>query len=96
MESLSDKMLMRTLAPSHAAYALVVLKQEFFEVGSFVNRDTEGALIASQSTSEPAAAQFVKCKLHLKQLQLAFRHANLSQTSSRHAAQGRLERQSCR
>lgn len=86
IEALADKLLMRTLAPSHAAYALVSLKPEFFEPGSFVNKDTDNNIITSQASSEPASSQFVKCKLHLKQMQLAFRHANLSQTHEAHAA----------
>lgn len=84
IEALADKLMMRTLAPSHAAYALVVLKPDFFEPNSFLNRDTDGQLLPSQpSASEPSAAassQFVKCKLHLKQLQLVFRHVTISQT----------------
>lgn len=87
VEALADKMLLRTLAQSHAAYALVSLQPEFFEPGSFCNRDEAGNIMQtppSQTPAEAALQPYVKCKLHLKQLLMCFRHTQHSQTTQQH------------
>lgn len=83
VESLPEKLILRTLAPSHAAYALVILKSDFFEANSFVNRDAGGQVIIPQTQgASEAASEYIKCKMHLKQIQLAFRHSNISQSNA--------------
>jgi len=77
---MGDRLLLRTLAASHAAYALVTLQQSLFDPGSFESRDGAGVLISTQASqasdgAPPQSQGFLKCKLHLKQLLLAFRHA---------------------
>jgi len=87
LEATHDALLLRTLAPSHAAYALVRLNQHMFERGSFASRDLQGeplpasqdsAALGSQGAAAAAAAgaHYIKCKLHLKQILLAFRHSH--------------------
>lgn len=87
VEATASQLLLRTLAPSHAAYALVQLDQQMFEPGSFFNADATGAPISSQGSAQSGGAGagggggdsggsgYIKCKLQLKQILLAFRHS---------------------
>lgn len=80
IEATATQLLLRTLAPSHAAYALVALDHALFDPGSFFNADATGAPIATQGSAasgggESGGSGFIKCKLLLKQILLAFRHA---------------------
>ena len=79
IEATATQLLLRTLAPSHAAYALVALDHALFDPGSFFNADAAGAPIGTQGSAasggESGGSGFIKCKLLLKQILLAFRHA---------------------
>jgi len=79
VEAASDRLILRALAPSHAAYALASLSQTFFARGSFGNFDSSGVSIPShsqRSTATPTPSpqyDYVKCKVSIKHLMLPFR-----------------------
>jgi hypothetical protein len=76
IEATHDSLLLRALAPSHAVFALVTLRRQFFAPSSFASRPNP----PSQQSQPPHASSgssqsltYLKCKVQLKHFMLVFR-----------------------
>lgn len=80
LEATPDALLLRTLAPSHAAFSLVTLKREYFTPGSFVSQPEPMHMRmhtqhGSQSQTQSQTPTYLKCKVALKHWLLVFRNS---------------------
>jgi hypothetical protein len=79
IESTAESLLLRALAPSHAAFTIVTLKREYFTPGSFTSTpEPSSAALLNQTQATQTQSQaptYIKCKVALKHMLLVFRNS---------------------
>lgn len=85
LEATPDSLLVRALAPSHAAFALVTLRRGFFVPHSFESRPMTSSQLSAPpqtvgaSQSQSQSHTFIKCKVSLKQVMVVFRNSHAAE-----------------